>query len=138
MVKERGWILELATFTKRSEMDRCGVGDFDRIFADAQVRRDSRAELVEIAVDRGVVIWGFGWKGRTLGNYPRPFDAAIYRGIAFGIFAATLGGLCVLDEMDSTGSQLIYGVGDCLGSLYRMLGGFGRPAHWQCGAARLS
>src|SRR5271165_3509615 len=30
--------------------------------------------------------------------------------------------------MDSTGSRMIRGVGDCFGSLCRMLGGFGRPA----------
>ncbi len=52
--------------------------------------------------------------------------------------AATLAGFRVSDEMDSTGSRMIRGVGECLGSLYRMLGRFGRPAHWQCGAARLS
>jgi endonuclease YncB( thermonuclease family) len=30
---------------------------------------------------------------------------------------------------------MIRGAGECFGSLYRMLGRFGRPSHWQCGAA---
>src|SRR5208282_2778216 len=36
--------------------------------------------------------------------------------------------------MDSAGSRMIRGVGDRFGSLYRMLGWFGRPAHRQCRA----
>ena len=49
--------------------------------------------------------------------------------------AATLAGFCVSGEMDSTGSRMIRGAGECFGSLYRMLERFGRPSHWQCGAA---
>ena len=52
--------------------------------------------------------------------------------------AATLAGFCVLNEMDSTGSRMIRGAGEGVGSVYRMLGRFGRPAHRQCGVARLS
>jgi hypothetical protein len=44
----------------------------------------------------------------------------------------------ILNEMDSTGSRMIRGAGGGFGSLYRMLGWFGRPAHWQCRTARLS
>src|SRR5271166_597102 len=44
----------------------------------------------------------------------------------------------IFHEMDSTGSRLIRGAGEGLGSLYRMLGRFGRPARRQCRAARLS
>ena len=49
--------------------------------------------------------------------------------------AATLAGFCVSGEMDFTGSRMIRGAGECFGSLYRMLERFGRPSHWQCGAA---
>ena len=44
----------------------------------------------------------------------------------------------ILNEMDSTGSRMIRGAGGGFGSLYRMLGWFGRPAHRQCRTARLS
>jgi hypothetical protein len=60
------------------------------------------------------------------------------RGIAFGIFRPDWSGFAILSEMDSTGLRTIRSAGDGFGSLYRMLGGFGRPAHGQCRAARLT
>src|SRR5277367_223501 len=74
------------------------------------------ADAIEIAFPRG---------GITQGN--RTWNSA-----------ATLAGFCVLSEMDSTGSRMIRGAGEGVGSVYRMLGRFGRPAHRQCGVARLS
>ena len=62
------------------------------------------------------------WKGVAQGN--RIWNSA-----------ATLAGFCVSGEIDSTGSRMIRGAGECFGSLYRMLERFGRPSHWQCGAA---
>src|SRR5712664_4277626 len=59
------------------------------------------------------------------------------RGIAFGILRAPWVGFAIVNEMDSTGLWMIRDAGDGFGSLYRMLGGFGRPAHGQCRAARL-
>src|SRR5271166_5447597 len=62
----------------------------------------------------------------------------VSRGIALGILRPRWADFAILDEMDSTGSRMIRGAGEGLGSLYRMLGRFGRPAHRQCCAARLS
>jgi hypothetical protein len=53
-------------------------------------------------------------------------------------FRAPWAGFAILNEMDSTGSWMIRDAGDGFGSLFRMLGGFGRPAHRQCLVARLS
>src|SRR5208337_3377014 len=60
------------------------------------------------------------------------------RGIALGILRPRWADFAILDEMDSTGSRMIRGAGEGLGSLYRMLGRFRRPARRQCRAARLS
>src|SRR5208337_4643397 len=55
------------------------------------------------------------------------------RGIAFEILLLLWPGFAFRDEMDSTGSRMIRGAGDCFGSLY----GFGRPAAGKRRAARL-
>ena len=70
-------------------------------------------------------------------SHPRspPLEQVRLQGNRIWNLAATLAGFCVSGEIDFTGSRIIRGAGECFGSLYRMLERFGRPSHWQCGAA---